>query len=1475
MKLPIRIVFSLVFFCILCIGNDVLRAAETLNSKKPTLLSVASESPSGWPDRSPDCNVWKGFRAPPSGYGNVAFFWWLGDPLTKERLSWQLERMRGMSFSGLQINYAHSDTGGQLYGYTYASDPPLFSEEWWTLYGWFMQESKKQGIAISLSDYTLGISQGWKWDEAIAAYPEIMGSVLECRTLDFRAGETIEHPLPPETLCVGVMIGNEYRSLADNITADNLRWAVPENIGANTNGSGKIYIIYRVRKTPSIDPMHPKSGNAVIENFFQPFEDRHPGETGKGLNFFFSDELDFRVGGRLWNDFFAKEFQRKKGYDIRPELAAIFADIGPRTVKIRLDYYDTLVTMSEENYFRPIYEWFRERGMTYGCDHGGRGRDVTEFGDYFRTQRWNQGPGSDQPGLGKDVVKAKVASSISHLYERPRVWLEGYYGSGWGTSTEQLTDATWSNFLMGYNLLSLHGLYYSTHGGWWEWAPPCNHWRMPYWKHMQLYTSAAERMSYILSQGTHVADVAVLYPVAAAESGVAGDAVPTAFSLCETLYRNRIDMDFIDYESIDRAVIRDGKMCVSGEEYRVIVLPAMRAIRYQTLEKAIEFQLAGGIVLAVGAMPEYSDRIGENDPEVRRLVDLIPVKNRLNDAAAVVAELRKRIVLDLEITGSDDQNAFFMHRRIHGGDMYALYGISHGAEVVLRAGGNVALWDVWSGEPVSAEAAKVSNRTTAADLAAGRTRLRLDATPESLYLVFIYGDLKTDDEMTESDAIGNIVENTARDSEMLTVLDGEWECEFLPTMDNRYGDFQWPSVPGDDGLIGPQARRFRWMRESAEMAVNAGRDDVVPAPAAIGFDDSAWKKYTYAFGPKFRLLGPVPATGETAMKSESLDAFESQLADADMLPEGDVSIDGMNRTWTDFDFSWRFGVEGDPGHQGYHGLKERMYDSFIRLGTFEQSGHLNTIRRPESEGTRYWLRSTLTVDEDIDAVILRDGLVPAAVWVDGKRIDPNAATVRLRQGTSVVLLRYDRPGIGYWIVVRPDSAFATESGGTLAGIGGAIAPQAGWIWTTPGENTGTIRCRRNFELETLPDDAMLCVTADDAYTAFVNGVEVSQGNQWNRVAVIPIGSLLSARDSGDGKGTAGRNCVAIEAVNGGGACGVLAETRLVRAKPGGGVSVERIETDRTWRVTDATASDTAWTQCGFDDSGWREAVEISPYEESLWATHPMGPPEIVMAGRDGAIEHETVGTLAMRWSRQDDPTAGLADGVIPFDPYGNEPGAEWLRFRAPPGTTAILVPSEPGTLTACWIAEERCDAIRYDPETRRNVVTLSETARAVTARESVVALRIVADRIGFHAGELLARPVSFVTERGFATIGDWTRQESLEFYSGGVRYRKTFEFAAPDTDGAVKTTPTAWKSVELVADRIVASAEVRVNGQTAGVRVAGPWRWEISELLRPGENTIEIDVYNTLSNHYRTIPTRYPGPQEAGIIDEITIRAVR
>ena len=365
--------------------------------------------------------------------------------------------------------------------------------------------------------------------------------------------------------------------------------------------------------------------------------------------------------------------------------------MGGETQKIRLDYYDVIVRLCEEGYFKKIYDWNEARGMTFGCDHGGRGRDITEFGDYFRTQRWTQGPGNDQPDLASDLIKSKVSSSISHLYQRPRTWLEGYYGSGWGTSSAALADATFRNFALGHNLLTLHGLYYTTYGGYWEWAPPCNHFRMPYWKHMDRFLLCTKRLSYLLSSGVHVCDAAVLYPVAAVEGGLDGDAsVKAAFDTAEALYRGGVDFDFIDFESIERASVEDGRLCVAGEAYRAVVVPAMRTIRYGAMEKLAAFAEAGGLVLLEGALPEASEHAGRNDAALDALVSRTVSRcGHPQTPRETLAAVRAAFPGDL----GTDEIPFHLHRRIDGCDVFFLYGAKEGTVCRLRATGEARLFD--------------------------------------------------------------------------------------------------------------------------------------------------------------------------------------------------------------------------------------------------------------------------------------------------------------------------------------------------------------------------------------------------------------------------------------------------------------------------------------------------------------------------------------------------------------------------------------------------------------------------------------------------------------------------------------------------------------------------------------------------------------------------------------------------------------
>ena len=704
--------------------------------------------PPGFPDRSPKMDILPGFKNPPKGYGEVSFYWWLGDTLTKERILTQLDQLKDKNITGLQINYCHTDKGGATYGLTYPSQPGLFSDKWWELFQWFLKEAKKRDMSVSLSDYTLGAAgQGWFVDEMLQENPGLHGTKLESKQFDAAGNQELKVIVP-----ANILSAKAFQNLDGILQVDNFIDLLPMiNNGALIckvpSGKWNVLLIFKNEVKTSFDPMNPMSGPKVAEKFYQRFEDHCPGEAGKGLNFFFSDELQFGIRGFLWNDHFASEFKKRKGYDIIPELSHLFADLGPRSYKVKLDYNDVVVALSEDGFFKPVYNWHNSRGMLFGCDHGGRGRDVTEFGDYFRTQRWMSGPGCDQPGLGKDIVKAKVASSIAHLYERPRTWLEGYYGSGWGTSSEELADATFTDFAMGHNLLSLHGLYYSTHGSWWEWAAPDNHWRQPYWENMGSFLKCTERLSYVLSQGRHCCDVAMIYPVAPTEANLKGkESTEIAFSIAKDIYPSGIDFDFMDFESLNRCQINNKELNVSGEKYKILILPSLSAVRYSTIEKALELFRSGGIVLAVGSLPEVSDRIGGNDEKLQSMVmemfgttyagkhDTTKTYSQKSKSGGtgmyfhnpldVKNTIANLIQNDFRVL-SGNQASSIMHRKVGNRDLYFVYGIPKGTPCFFRALGKVELWNPWDGSTSTLKVASTSTSGTIINLPLEKTEPQL------------------------------------------------------------------------------------------------------------------------------------------------------------------------------------------------------------------------------------------------------------------------------------------------------------------------------------------------------------------------------------------------------------------------------------------------------------------------------------------------------------------------------------------------------------------------------------------------------------------------------------------------------------------------------------------------------------------------------------------------------------------------------
>ena len=110
-------------------------------------------------------------------------------------------------------------------------------------------------------------------------------------------------------------------------------------------------------------------------------------------------------------------------------------------------------------------------------------------------------------------------------------------------------------------------------------------------------------------------------------------------------------------------------------------------------------------------------------------------------------------------------------------------------------------------------------------------------------------------------------------------------------------------------------------------------------------------------------------------------------------------------------------------------------------------------------------------------------------------------------------------------------------------------------------------------------------------------------------------------------------------------------------------------------------------------------------------------------------------------------------------------------------------------------------------------------------------------------------------------LGDWSKVGILHNFSGGVAYSKSFDLTAAEAE----------EITHIDLEKVIATAELTINGQDAGVRVAPPWKFEVAGLLKAGTNTITVTVFNTLSNHYQTIPNNYRGDPDSGLFGPVRL----
>ncbi len=74
---------------------------------------------------------------------------------------------------------------------------------------------------------------------------------------------------------------------------------------------------------------------------------------------------------------FLEEFKKLRGYDLKPYLPALAADIGPQTLAVRHDWGKTLTELLDLRFLAPMREWSQRHRVLFRIqDYGASGGDA-------------------------------------------------------------------------------------------------------------------------------------------------------------------------------------------------------------------------------------------------------------------------------------------------------------------------------------------------------------------------------------------------------------------------------------------------------------------------------------------------------------------------------------------------------------------------------------------------------------------------------------------------------------------------------------------------------------------------------------------------------------------------------------------------------------------------------------------------------------------------------------------------------------------------------------------------------------------------------------------------------------------------------------------------------------------------------------------------------------------------------------------
>jgi hypothetical protein len=620
-------------------------------------------------------------------------WWWLGNIINKNDLSIEMEKYQKAGLGGLEITPIYGVKGYEDRFIDY------LSPAWMEMLDHSLKEADRLGLSVDMATGT-GWPFGGPWIGADNACRNVVHKIY-----NLKSGESLSEPIvylqKPLVRAIGRRVAitelKEPISANQNLQAlaldqvrfekrlsphllmaysdrgetldltakvdsnGKLSWVAPEG-----GGSWTLYALFQGWHGKMVERAGPGGEGNVIDhfsaqalnNYLKRFDQAFAGRNIKSLRAFFNDsyEVDDAEGESNWTPDFLEEFKRRRGYDLRRHLPALFGnDTAEKNARVRCDYRETISELLLEEFTTPWRQWAAGKGaIIRNQSHGSPANilDLYAASDIPETE-------------GSDIHRIKFASSAANVTGKlltsseSATWLNEHFVSTLG-DVKQAVDRF---FLGGVNHIFYHGTPYSPSSeewpGWLFYAAvhfgPSN----SFWSDFPALNGYIARCQSFLQSGRPDHDALLYYPIHDSWSNTGqmgknllvhfGQGIEGAMmqSAGQEMLRTGYTYDLISDRQLEKVEVAGNSIRTGGNSYKVVVLPECRFIPLETFDRLVELAKRGATIIVQNSLP--SDVSGWGGIEERR-----------NDFKRLVAGLQFAKVNGAEIQSAKAGNGRFL-----------------------------------------------------------------------------------------------------------------------------------------------------------------------------------------------------------------------------------------------------------------------------------------------------------------------------------------------------------------------------------------------------------------------------------------------------------------------------------------------------------------------------------------------------------------------------------------------------------------------------------------------------------------------------------------------------------------------------------------------------------------------------------------------------------------------------------------------